>query len=176
MGLQYVARKRMRVAGRTVEPGEVVPEAAIWKNVKAYVDAGHLAVAVEVPEGEVENTELKVQVAALTERVAALEALAAREADAAVDPEIVEGPDGTLGEQGGNTGTNGEDVAASTSSVEPVDLSEWKLVDLQALAARAGVADPEKFTKKADAAAAIREAVDDEALAMLVAGLDEAQP
>lgn len=74
MAIQYVARKRMKVEGRTVEPGEIVPEATGWKNIHAYVDGGSLAVALEVPAEAVENTELKGRVAALEARVAALEA------------------------------------------------------------------------------------------------------
>ena len=47
MTLQYVARKHLKVAGRPVAPGEVVPEAATWKNAQAYINNGSLAVAVE---------------------------------------------------------------------------------------------------------------------------------
>lgn len=43
-GIQYVAMKRMKVAGVQVNPGSIVPEANSWRNVHNYVATGHLAV------------------------------------------------------------------------------------------------------------------------------------
>lgn len=43
-GLTYVARKPMRVAGRMVRAGDVVPEAGSWPRVESWVRAGFLDV------------------------------------------------------------------------------------------------------------------------------------
>lgn len=74
MGIHYIARRRLNVGGRTIEPGEVVPGAGDWRNVKAYVDNGSLAVGMDVPAEAVDNADLKAQLAQLSARVAALEA------------------------------------------------------------------------------------------------------
>jgi hypothetical protein len=83
MDLHYIARRRLTVAGRTVEPGEIVPEATSWRNVKAYVDNGSLAVGVNVSDEAVANAELKAQLAFISARVAALEAQRVEQPDAA---------------------------------------------------------------------------------------------
>jgi hypothetical protein len=208
MAIQYVARKPITVGDRTIQPGEVVLEAATWKNVGAYVNSGHLAVAVEVPEGAIENAELWARIAALEERdaarearVSALEKLVAGESeeddlDAFFDAddlrtwerdqldelaadlgienaaeretedliaELVTMPVQVPAEEGEGTGETGNSTPAA-----PVDLSTWKLEPLLALAKRAGIEDP-KFTKKADAVAAIEDATTPEQLAGLVA-------
>jgi hypothetical protein len=210
MGIQYVARKPIKVGDRTIQPGEVVLAAATWKNVGAYVNSGHLAVALEVPEGAVQDAELKAQVAALSARVADLERLVAGEdgeegqieevagdtltgyfdpeelrswdraqlvelaADLEIEnpgeretedliAELVTVPVQAAAEEGEGTG----DTRNSTRA-QPVDLSNWKLEPLLALAARAGIQDP-KFTRKADAVAAIEAATTPKQLADLVA-------
>ena len=41
-GYKYVARKTLRLNGRTVKPGTDVPEAASWPRVESWVRAGYL--------------------------------------------------------------------------------------------------------------------------------------
>lgn len=41
----YVARKRMQVGDRIVNPGDPVPEAESWRRPQSWVNSGHLAVA-----------------------------------------------------------------------------------------------------------------------------------
>lgn len=161
MTLQYVARQRLKVGGRTVAPGDVVPEAATWKNVQAYVNDGSLAVALEVPEGAVENAELKAQVHDLAERVAALEALVAGAGEESGEVEVIDEPDTKDADSGGAT--------------PQIDFSGWKRAELDALATEAGIADPEKLPNIPAVIAAIQDTVDAEALAALVANR-EAQP
>lgn len=129
MGLNYVARKPLRVGGRTIQPGEVVPEAAGWKNVRAYVNDGSLAIAVAVPEGAVEDAELKAQVATLTERVAALEALVAGTGDSEGDVEVTP------------SSTSREDDLPGFLDAE--ELGKMKRSELETLAVEIGVEHPD---------------------------------
>lgn len=46
--MPYVALKCMKVEGRRVLPGDPVPEAASWKNLKNYLQSNYL---LEVPDG-----------------------------------------------------------------------------------------------------------------------------
>jgi hypothetical protein len=135
-GLQYVARKPMKVEGRTIQPGEIVPEAATWKNVKAYVNDGSLAIAVEVAEGAGENAELKVEVATLAERVAALEALVAGTGEVEGEIEVTPLTDSQEGKV--------------TGFLDADELDKMKRPDLNQLAAEMGVEDPESFRLKDD--------------------------
>lgn len=41
-GYKYVARKTLRLNGRTIKPGTDVPEAASWPRVESWVRAGYL--------------------------------------------------------------------------------------------------------------------------------------
>ena len=41
-GFKYVARKTMRLNGRTIKPGIDVPEASTWPRVESWVRSGYL--------------------------------------------------------------------------------------------------------------------------------------
>lgn len=41
-GYKYVARKTLRLNGRTIKPGTDVPEAASWPRVESWVRTGYL--------------------------------------------------------------------------------------------------------------------------------------
>lgn len=41
-GFKYVARKTMRLNGRTIKPGIDVPEASAWPRVESWVRSGYL--------------------------------------------------------------------------------------------------------------------------------------
>lgn len=143
MSLQYVARKSLKVAGRTVQPGEIVPEAATWKNVKAWVNDGSLAVAVEVPEGTVENAELKTQIADLAERLAALECLVAG-----------------VNEEDGDV--EGAAKPRAAGEIEPIDLDALDDITREKLDEHAialGIEGAPKLGNKAAVATAINEAL-----------------
>ncbi len=45
----YVALRRLKVGDGWREPGDPVPEAATWRNLRAYLGAGQVA---EVPDEE----------------------------------------------------------------------------------------------------------------------------
>ena len=47
VGITYVALKPLKVEGVQVNPGELVPSAATWRNVHNYLSAGYLAVVKE---------------------------------------------------------------------------------------------------------------------------------
>lgn len=222
MGFHYVARRPLKVSGRMVQPGEIVPEAETWRDIQTYVDNGSLAVAVEVPKGAIENAALREQVADLRDRVAALERLVAGEdgedpdiqflasagiVDGYLDAddlrtwdrarldelaaelgienageretedliaELVTIPVQASAEEGEDTGDGAPtgETGEATPPAAPVDLSNWKLEPLLALAKQAGIKDP-KFTKKADAVAAIEAATTPEQLAELVAASED---
>ena len=42
MSTHYVALRRLNVDGSVREPGDEVPEAAGWRNLRAYLSAGHV--------------------------------------------------------------------------------------------------------------------------------------
>ena len=42
MSTHYVALRRLTVDGSVREPGDEVPEAAGWRNLRAYIGAGHV--------------------------------------------------------------------------------------------------------------------------------------
>jgi hypothetical protein len=46
-GYTHMALKPMKVNGVMVNPGDIVPEAATWRNVHNYISAGFLAVVVD---------------------------------------------------------------------------------------------------------------------------------
>jgi len=173
MTLQYVARKHMRVAGRTVVPGEIVPEATTWRNVQAYIDNGSLAVALPIgPDAEA--------LAGIEARVAALEArlngVPASEGEGNTD--LLNGfdtnPAADTASSGGNdtpdvgssaadTGnaTDGEDGPPPDSLGEPIDLDALEGITRAALDAQAialGIEDAPKLANKLAVATAINEA------------------
>lgn len=41
-GPVYVARKTLKLNGRTIKPGTVVPEASSWPRVESWVRSGYL--------------------------------------------------------------------------------------------------------------------------------------
>lgn len=43
MSVVYVARRRLRVGGRDVMPGDDVPEASSWRHLPTYVHNGSVA-------------------------------------------------------------------------------------------------------------------------------------
>lgn len=46
-GPSYVARKTLRLNGRLIKPGTVVPEASSWPRVESWVRAGYIDVVKE---------------------------------------------------------------------------------------------------------------------------------
>lgn len=41
-GVQYVARRPLKVGAKKFKPGDVVPEAASWTRVEAWVRSGYI--------------------------------------------------------------------------------------------------------------------------------------
>lgn len=41
-GVKYVARRALKVGSRRYKPGDVVPEAASWTRVEAWVRSGYI--------------------------------------------------------------------------------------------------------------------------------------
>ena len=44
VGPVYVARKTLRLNGRTIKPGTEVPEAASWPRVESWVRSGYIVI------------------------------------------------------------------------------------------------------------------------------------
>ena len=64
--MTYVALKPLRIGGQRREPGELVPEAATWPRVSAWVDTGRITV---VAKSAVDPDALKAAEDAFAERV-----------------------------------------------------------------------------------------------------------
>jgi hypothetical protein len=65
--LTYVALRRLTVGGQPREKGELVPEAATWHNIDAYIRGGRIA---PVPISAVDADELAKAEAAWQQRIA----------------------------------------------------------------------------------------------------------
>ena len=163
MALQYVARKRLKVAGRTVEPGEAVPEASTWRNVQAYVNDGSLAVALDTPAGAVENAALKTQVADLSERIVALERLVAGAGEQDGDVEVIDASDASVLPDGKDGDCGAVSDAAQGAAVGPIDPDALRRISREELDTRAialGIEDAPKLGSKGAVAAAINETLE----------------
>lgn len=173
MTVQYVARKQMRVAGRTVAPGEIVPEAATWKNVQAYIDNGSLAVALPVGLDAEALTGIAARVAALEARLNGIPAsegegltdrLVSFDANLAADTASSGGNDtpddgSSAADTGGSA--DGENGPPPASPGEPIDLDALEGITRAALDAQAialGIEDAPKLANKLAVATAINEA------------------
>lgn len=136
MGIHYIARKHLKVAGRTVAPGEIVPEAATWRNVNTYVDNGSLAVGLDVPAEAVENAELKARVAALEARVALLEGLVSGTGDVLGEVEAIAAQDGVPPDP-----AVGDELVPGHLDAD--ELGKWTRDQLNAVAADLGIEQPD---------------------------------
>jgi hypothetical protein len=62
LDMTYVALRPLRVGGQTRQAGELVPEAATWHNVGAYIRGGHIsAIPKEVVGEEPDSEETEVE-------------------------------------------------------------------------------------------------------------------
>ena len=66
--MTYVALKPLRIGGQRREPGELVPEAATWPRVSAWIDMGRITV---VPKSTIDPDALKAAEDAFAARVQA---------------------------------------------------------------------------------------------------------
>ena len=65
--MTYIALKPLRVGGKRRNPGELVPEAADWPRVSAWVDQGRITT---VPKKMVDKDELAAAEKAYADRIA----------------------------------------------------------------------------------------------------------
>lgn len=118
---RYIAQRPLKVGDRTVAAGEEIPEAAEWRNLKAYVANGSIVVT---PES---GTQVS--------RIDALEArIAELETQLGVGPAASEAE---THEDGSGTG----DEELVTGYLDAGELGKWTREQLEAVGAEMGIAD-----------------------------------
>lgn len=67
--MRYIVARPLKVGDRTAQPGEELPEAARWPNVKSYISGGYIVAAPEVADQSERIARLEADVAALQQEL-----------------------------------------------------------------------------------------------------------
>lgn len=120
---RYIAQRPLQVGDRTVGVGEEIPEAAEWRNLKAYVANGSISVT---PESGTQ--------------VSRIDALEARIAELESQLGVVPGTEAAPSDADDGTGA-GHDDDMVTGYLDAGELGKWTREQLEAVGAEMGVTD-----------------------------------
>lgn len=129
--MTYVALKPLRVGGKRREPGELVPEAADWPRVSAWVDQGRITA---VPESMVDADSLAAAKQAYADRIEAKKVQEEPPVELSEENAPDEGDDTSEEEEAAETGSD-----EAEEELTPEKASELSKEELRELAEEQGV-------------------------------------